>query len=82
MADVQITVTRNGSYHIQGQVKMVDYQGNEIPVDSDEVWLCRCGASASKPFCDGSHRKIGFKDSIARQVQQEGDAAVEGDPEP
>ncbi len=82
MADVQITVTRNGSYRIEGQVKMVDFQGNEIPLEGDEVWLCRCGASATKPFCDGSQRKIGFKDSIARQVQQEGYSAVDGDPEP
>lgn len=61
MAEVRITVTRNGSYHVQGPVTIVDHRGNEIQVDEDEVWLCRCGASQTKPFCDGSHRQVWAK---------------------
>lgn len=82
MAEVLVTVTRNGSYHIQGPVKIVDYKGNEIRVDGEDVWLCRCGASESKPFCDGSHRRIGFKDSISSAARTEGQRAVEDDSEP
>jgi CDGSH-type Zn-finger protein len=28
----------------------------------EKVFLCRCGASKNKPFCDGSHRRVGLKD--------------------
>lgn len=83
MSEVRITVTRNGSYHVTGPIRMFDHKGNEILVDNDEeVWLCRCGGSESKPFCDGTHRKIGFKGPIAESVKFKGEEAVEGDPLP
>jgi CDGSH-type Zn-finger protein len=52
----------NGPYVIQGAVKVLDHLGNEfvIPPGKDTVALCRCGRSAKKPFCDGSHRQCGF----------------------
>lgn len=64
MADVKITVTRNGSYHVEGleglegKVVIVDHQGNEIPYDGEDFWLCRCGHSETKPFCDGHHKEV------------------------
>lgn len=57
---VTITVRDDGSLRVEGPVKLVDAEGSEFqtkPIFS----LCRCGASANKPFCDGSHNKIGFK---------------------
>ena len=36
--------------------------GGEIVADTDDVALCRCGHSRNKPFCDGSHRRVGFDD--------------------
>ncbi|MBX5446714.1 MAG: CDGSH iron-sulfur domain-containing protein [Sphaerobacter sp.] len=59
-------VSRNGSYYVQGKVLLVDHQGNEIPYEGEEVWLCRCGHSQTKPFCDGSHRKVWSKDNPNR----------------
>jgi CDGSH-type Zn-finger protein len=46
-----------------GSVRIVDHQGNEvtIPVGKDNIALCRCGQSQTKPFCDGSHRGCGFQ---------------------
>lgn len=59
-ADVVIKVRQNGPYKVTGPFVLVDQEGTEIPVDGDDVVLCRCGASRSKPFCDRSHRTIGF----------------------
>lgn len=69
MADVRIEVTRNGSYHVTGPITLVDHQGNEIVVDGEDIWLCRCGQSNTKPFCDGSHRRVGFKGALGESVE-------------
>jgi len=44
--------------------KIVTEGGRTIAVDGDETWLCRCGQSANKPFCDGTHTRIGFKSNL------------------
>lgn len=69
MTDVRIEVTRNGSYHVLGPVTVVDHKGNEVVLDGEDIWLCRCGHSETKPFCDGSHRRVGFKGAIADSVE-------------
>ncbi|HVX30132.1 MAG TPA: CDGSH iron-sulfur domain-containing protein [Nitrolancea sp.] len=69
MAGVRIEVTRNGSYHVLGPVTVVDHKGNEVVLDGEDIWLCRCGHSETKPFCDGSHRRVGFKGPIADSVE-------------
>ncbi len=55
---VIITVRENGPYVVEGDFKLVDAQGNEIPIRKRA--LCRCGGSTTKPFCDGTHSRIGF----------------------
>ncbi|KKS80371.1 MAG: hypothetical protein UV54_C0008G0006 [Candidatus Beckwithbacteria bacterium GW2011_GWA2_43_10] len=50
----------NGPYQVSGGVTVEDATGKTIVAEKD-VWLCRCGASKNKPFCDGAHAKIGFK---------------------
>lgn len=56
---VTIRVKDNGPYLIDGDVKLTDMNGNEIPLTKKA--LCRCGGSTMKPFCDGTHSKIGFQ---------------------
>jgi uncharacterized Fe-S cluster protein YjdI len=49
----------NGPLFVRGAVRIVDPDGRVLREDT-RVALCRCGASGNKPFCDGSHRRIGF----------------------
>jgi uncharacterized Fe-S cluster protein YjdI len=49
----------NGPLFVRGHLRIVDDDGAVIREDT-RVALCRCGASGNKPFCDGSHRRIGF----------------------
>ena len=62
MEEVTIIVRPNGPYRIRGPITLVDVDGNEFDLPGTEfVALCRCGHSKSKPFCDGSHREVGFQ---------------------
>ena len=60
MNDVTITPTDNGPYLVQGSATVLDAEGNRYDA-SDTIALCRCGHSATKPFCDGSHEETHFK---------------------
>ena len=60
--DVTILVRLNGPYRVYGPAKLVDADGNAFEIPPGEWFsLCRCGHSSSKPFCDGTHKKIGFQ---------------------
>lgn len=63
---VVIKVRADGPLKVSGPVRLVDAEGREIRVDGDDIVLCRCGRSADKPFCDGSHR-AGSDGTCARQ---------------
>ena len=67
MADVTIEVLENGPYIVQGAVEVIDFDGQTIPVPEGRksIALCRCGGSVEKPFCDGTHSKIGFMGAAA-----------------
>jgi CDGSH-type Zn-finger protein/uncharacterized Fe-S cluster protein YjdI len=54
-----IEATTNGPLHITGNFTVLNNRGEAI-FQGTEEWFCRCGASANKPFCDNSHRRIGF----------------------
>ena len=60
---VKITIRENGPYVVEGEFQLVDANGNEVPIRKKA--LCRCGGSTTKPFCDGTHSKIGFQGAIA-----------------
>ena len=60
---VKITIRDNGPYLVEGDFQLVDAQGNDVPIRKRA--LCRCGGSTTKPFCDGTHSKIGFQGAIA-----------------
>ena len=60
---VLIRCRENGPLVIQGDVVVVDHRGNRfaVPPGKPGIALCRCGQSGTKPFCDGSHRTLGFQ---------------------
>jgi len=61
VSDVTIQVRPNGPLKVTGPVTVVDSEGVpfELPAGSSLV-LCRCGHSKNKPFCDTTHRELGF----------------------
>jgi CDGSH-type Zn-finger protein len=59
---VTITVHRNGPYEVRGPSHVVGSDGGSLRDSSRVVYLCRCGGSGTKPFCDGSHNRNGFSD--------------------
>lgn len=62
MDDVTITARKNGPFRVEGPVRLVDAEGNLYDLTGKPgISLCRCGHSANKPFCDGSHNKAGFQ---------------------
>ena len=57
-----IKVRPNGPYLVDGDdVTLVDWNGANYPIPKRPFALCRCGGSTTKPFCDGTHSKTGFK---------------------
>jgi CDGSH-type Zn-finger protein len=61
MGKATITPYRDGPYLIRGDFTLTDQEGEEIDPRRRTVALCRCGRSAIKPFCDGTHKTIGFR---------------------
>jgi CDGSH-type Zn-finger protein len=59
MSKTKITINNNGSLRIEGEIEIVDKQGNAYDLGGREVVsVCRCGQSKNKPFCDGSHSGV------------------------
>ena len=57
---VHITPTANGPYQVEG-ASSISRMGDEDDIDiSPRAFLCRCGGSSNKPFCDGTHARNGF----------------------
>ena len=77
-ADTRITPYRNGPYLVRGPFTIVDQDGNEIEIRRPVVALCRCGRSQIRPFCDGTHKAIGFQaesgidDAAGAEMSQSG----------
>lgn len=97
MSDQKIEISNNGPYAVHGNVLLV--RKSEISSEHGEpmtwvktaeleneesTYLCRCGHSTNKPFCDGSHRKIGFDGTETasnntfeeRMIVQEGSSGI------
>lgn len=73
MEQVVIKARNNGPYKITGPVKVIDADGAEYDLSEIGVpiALCRCGGSTTKPFCDGTHSRIGFE-AAERAVRESG----------
>jgi CDGSH-type Zn-finger protein len=65
MSETKITILKNGPLLVNGEVSITDSDGKPVQVPGTQFALCRCGASTRKPFCDGTHSKIGFQSAEA-----------------
>ncbi len=70
---VKITARPNGPYLVEGEVELYDPAGNKVDTTARgaRMALCRCGGSVTKPFCDGTHSKIGFQAAEAAVAQEQ-----------
>jgi CDGSH-type Zn-finger protein len=66
-AEARITPYRDGPLLVRGPFLLTDQDGNEIATGRETVALCRCGKSRTRPFCDGTHRLIGFQAPSGRE---------------
>jgi CDGSH-type Zn-finger protein len=70
MSEVIIRTTPNGPYLVEGSIQLYDSVGAKVPTEGRaKIALCRCGASSTKPFCDGSHSRVGFQAAEAANPQ-------------
>ena len=62
---IKITARKNGPFRVEateGEVVLIDHEGAQYDLTGKPMFsLCRCGGSTNKPFCDGTHSKIGFQ---------------------
>lgn len=59
---MKITAQTNGPLLVEGPADLVDQSGVPYRVENPAKFaLCRCGSSANKPFCDGTHTRVGFR---------------------
>ena len=88
MADVKIIVRKNGPFRVEapaGAVEIVDADGNPFDLSSKEkdgklfFSLCRCGGSTVKPYCDGTHSRIGFQaaEAAVKAVEEQKATPIE-----
>ena len=70
MADVTIRALKNGPYEVSGKVDVMDFEGASYPPSEDSIYLCRCGRSGNKPFCDGTHKTVGFEATECVRLKQ------------
>ncbi|MBI2218358.1 MAG: CDGSH iron-sulfur domain-containing protein [Candidatus Rokubacteria bacterium] len=68
---VKISIRPNGPLIVEGEVELIDPTGAKVDLSGKpRIALCRCGGSVTKPFCDGTHSKIGFQAAEAAVAQE------------
>ena len=77
MAKVEIKVRENGPYKVTGPVRIIDADGveHDLAKRGETIALCRCGGSTTKPFCDGTHSRVGFQAAERAVAEAEDDAS-------
>jgi CDGSH-type Zn-finger protein len=70
LAGAKIVVNNNGPLRVEADFAICDAEGNAFGLAGRTVIsLCRCGHSENKPFCDGSHKRVGFQSTVkAREL--------------
>jgi CDGSH-type Zn-finger protein len=74
VGSTRITPYRDGPYIIRGDFELTDQDGQRIEPGRGTIALCRCGRSQIRPFCDGTHKRIGFRAEGASERAAEPDA--------
>lgn len=65
-AKYTITITKTGPYKVEGACDLVDDDGQPIETrEGKAFFLCRCGKSSNKPFCDGTHNREEWDPTLA-----------------
>jgi len=75
--DVLLTPYRDGPLLVRGALRIIDDQGRELATRRDPIALCRCGKSRRRPFCDGTHKLIGFRAAGAPGSTADGSGELE-----
>lgn len=75
--DAELVAYPDGPFLLRGNVKIVGPDGQELPRRRRTVALCRCGKSMLKPYCDGTHKIIGFRTEPEVPGRDERDAAAD-----
>ncbi len=65
MPAVRLTLHPDGPLEVTGPVEIARPDGGRVESPAPTAYLCRCGRSASKPFCDGSHARTGWSEKHA-----------------
>ena len=65
LAAAKVTIFNNGPIRVEGDFQVVDQEGNAFGLAGrTAITLCRCGHSANQPFCDGSHKRNNFANTV------------------
>jgi CDGSH-type Zn-finger protein len=62
MTRARLVPLPDGPYEVTGPLEIVRHNGEPIKPPPSKIYLCRCGRSSHKPFCDGSHARTGWRD--------------------
>ena len=63
-APTRVVPLPDGPYAVSGPLEITRQDGDPIRHPASTVYLCRCGRSANKPFCDGSHARTGWREDV------------------
>jgi CDGSH-type Zn-finger protein len=77
-AETVITLYRDGPLLVRGNFRIAQPDGTTIDASRATVALCRCGGSRTRPFCDGTHRLIGFRATCGPEGRRRQDDSDEG----
>jgi CDGSH-type Zn-finger protein len=69
-----VRVTTDGPLLVRGPILLIDERGVEVPVRRRVNAICRCGRSATQPFCDGTHKIVPFSPRSVRAASAGGPA--------
>jgi CDGSH-type Zn-finger protein len=71
---VTIKTVDNGPLQIKGPIRLVDHDGTDYDLGGRRTaFLCRCGRSRTKPFCDGTHARVDFTAEQRASSPEEGE---------